>query len=204
VWTLRRQAARVVLLDPGDRVLLLEASDPADASKGSWWELPGGGIERGEASGVAAARELYEETGIDGVDMGPCVWRQHAQFTFGGYHFDQHEHIHVARIRTPPHRQDLDRQEPDRGHPDREDAAQGAVRSGHGSDYRPAGLEALEALAFKGFRWWSPADLVALLAGGGRVLPPWLPEQLAGVLASGIPVEAIDLGDLGDAFKGGR
>jgi 8-oxo-dGTP pyrophosphatase MutT (NUDIX family) len=176
VWTLRRQAARVVLLDESDRVLLLEASDPADAAKGSWWELPGGGIEPGEASGAAAARELYEETGIAGVEMGPCVWRQHAAFTFGGYRFDQHEHIHLARMGTPE------------------------KRSGEGSDYRPPGLEALEALAFKGFRWWSPADLGDLLAGGGRVLPPWLLDQLSGVLASGIPPEAIDLGELGEAL----
>ena len=49
VFTLRRQAARVVLLDDRDRVLLLQASDPADPAKGSWWEIPGGGIEGGEA-----------------------------------------------------------------------------------------------------------------------------------------------------------
>jgi len=179
VWTLRRQAARVVLLDEIDRVLLLEATDPADSAKGSWWELPGGGIEHGEPSEAAAARELYEETGIDGVEMGPCVWRHHAQFSFGGYRFDQHEHIHLARIGTP------------------------AARPGEGSDYRPAGLEALEAMAFKGFRWWSPDELGAMLAGGGRVIPPWLPEQLSTVLATGIPTQAIDLGELGDALGGG-
>ena len=179
MWTLRRQAARVVLLDAGDRVLLLEASDPANAAKGSWWELPGGGMEPGEASGVAAARELLEETGIADVEMGPCVWRHHAAFTFGGYRFDQHEHIHVARVGAPQ------------------------APSGHGSDYRPPGLEALEALAFKGFRWWSPTDLVGLLAGGGRIIPPWLPDQLSGLLASGIPAETIDLGELGDALAGG-
>jgi 8-oxo-dGTP pyrophosphatase MutT (NUDIX family) len=176
VWTLRRQAARVVLLDDRDRVLLLEASDPANAAKGSWWELPGGGIETGEGSEAAAARELYEETVIVDVEMGPCVWRQHAEFTFGGYRFDQHEHIHVARISGASH------------------------RPGQPSEYRPPGLEALEALAFKGFRWWEAAELAALLAGGGRIIPPWLPEQLSAVLASGLPADAIDLGHLGDAL----
>jgi 8-oxo-dGTP pyrophosphatase MutT (NUDIX family) len=176
VWTLRRQAARVVLLDDQDSVLLLEASDPADAAKGSWWELPGGGIEPGEPSGAAAARELFEETGIAGVKMGPCVWRHHAKFTFGGYNFDQHEHIHLARVGDRP------------------------AAAAHGSDYRPPGLEAIEAMAFKGFRWWTPTELGRMAASGGRVIPPWLPDQLPAVLAGGLPSEVIDLGELGDAL----
>lgn len=93
----RRRAARVVLLDRSDRVLLLRASDPYDPGKGSWWEIPGGGIEGSEASETAAARELWEETGFTGVEMGPCVWRQHVTFTFAGLHFDQDEWVHVAR-----------------------------------------------------------------------------------------------------------
>jgi 8-oxo-dGTP pyrophosphatase MutT (NUDIX family) len=85
------------LLDRDDRVLLIQASDPADRAKGSWWEIPGGGIEADEATETAARRELYEETGIDGVEMSPCVWRQHVTFDFAGYRFDQHEWVHVAR-----------------------------------------------------------------------------------------------------------
>jgi 8-oxo-dGTP pyrophosphatase MutT (NUDIX family) len=158
----------VVLLDPANRVLLLEASDPARSAKGWWWELPGGGIEAGEPTAVAAARELYEETGIAGVDMGPCVWQQHARFDFGGYHFDQDEHVHVAR--------------------------------GEGGVYRPAGLEPLEAVAFRGARWFPLDELARLVAGGGRVIPPWLVEQLDAFLASGgaWPSAPINMGELGD------
>jgi 8-oxo-dGTP pyrophosphatase MutT (NUDIX family) len=83
-------------LDRESRVLLLRAIDPADASKPAWWELPGGGIEGDESSEEAATREVFEETGLQSVEMGPCVWLQHVTFDFGGYHFDQHERIHVA------------------------------------------------------------------------------------------------------------
>jgi 8-oxo-dGTP pyrophosphatase MutT (NUDIX family) len=170
VW--RRRAARVVLLDESDRVLLLHAVDPYDPRKGAWWELPGGGMEGSEPSGVAAARELYEETGMAGVDMGPCVWQHRARFTFAGYRFDQLEHIHVARCG-------------------------GGAAFG---EYRPAGLEALEAMAFQGARWWGMDDLARHVADGGRVIPPWLVEQLPAVLVAGWLAEPIDMGELGDVF----
>jgi 8-oxo-dGTP pyrophosphatase MutT (NUDIX family) len=97
VWTLRRTAARAVVLDPDDRVLLLRARDPADPSVPPWWELPGGGLESGETGADAARRELWEETGLVVSEISAAVWRQHAVFDFGGYHFDQHETIHIAR-----------------------------------------------------------------------------------------------------------
>ena len=93
---LRRKAARVVLLDDQGRVYLQHASDPMDPFAPPWLELPGGGIHSGESPADAAARELYEETGIRDVEMGPCVWTRRTQFTFGGWHFDQDEWIHVA------------------------------------------------------------------------------------------------------------
>ena len=64
VWGFRRPAARVVLLDRNRQIFLVKGSDPMRPEKGTWWEIPGGGIERGESSADAAKRELYEETGI--------------------------------------------------------------------------------------------------------------------------------------------
>jgi 8-oxo-dGTP pyrophosphatase MutT (NUDIX family) len=95
-YTMKRTAARVVLLNEDGHVLLIRASDPADASKGRWWEIPGGGIDRHETSAEAARRELHEETGITTAEIGPCVWTQHAEFTFAGLNFDQDEYVHVA------------------------------------------------------------------------------------------------------------
>lgn len=100
-WTLRRKAARIVLLDDTSRILLLRAHDPGDGDRAPWWEIPGGGIDPGETSAEGAARELYEETGIE-AEVGPCIWRQHNVFDFAGLHFDQDEYIHVARCSGEP------------------------------------------------------------------------------------------------------
>ncbi len=95
-WTLKRKSARVVLLNDVDQVFLINSVDPADASKGSWWELPGGGIDPGEHSAATVQRELWEEGGLSNAQVGPVVWTQHVEFDFGGYHFDQDEVIHIA------------------------------------------------------------------------------------------------------------
>ena len=168
VWTQRRRAARAVVLDGRDRVLLLRARDPFDSSKGEWWELPGGGVEGTEATADAAAREVFEESGLRDVAMGPCVWTHRARFVFAGMLFDQQEYIHVARWSGA-------------------DPAPG--------DYRPGGLEAIEAMAFGGYEWWDPAQLAPL-----KIIPPWLAHQLPRYLVDGPPAEPHDLGQLPDLF----
>ncbi len=95
-WLLKRQASRVVLLSRDERVFLIRSIDPADASKPAWLEIPGGGIDPGESSSDCAARELREEAGITKVEIGPVVWTQYVEFSFGGYDFEQDEVIHVA------------------------------------------------------------------------------------------------------------
>jgi 8-oxo-dGTP pyrophosphatase MutT (NUDIX family) len=57
-----RRAARIVLLDPDDRVLLFRY---VTAGFDPFWILPGGECEPGEDYAQGARRELLEETGID-------------------------------------------------------------------------------------------------------------------------------------------
>lgn len=102
-WWGRRRAARVVVFDPDHRVLLIEARDPARRSGPGWWEIPGGGIDPGEDTAEAVRRELWEEAGIREAEIGPCVWTQAVEFTFGGWHFEQDEWIHVARCDGTTH-----------------------------------------------------------------------------------------------------
>lgn len=149
-FTLRRQAARVVLFEPGGCLLLLRGSDPTAREDGHWWEIPGGGIDPGERSEDAARRELREEAGITDAEIGPCVFTQHARFTFAGIHFDQFERIHVAWCDTPTDR------------------------------WEPHGLEALEALAFSGHAWWDVDEVLTtaerLLPPGLRLGLPHLDD----------------------------
>ncbi|MFF3321026.1 NUDIX hydrolase [Streptomyces sp. NPDC002889] len=91
-----RKVARVVLLDPQDRILLLHGYEPADPDD-TWWFTPGGGLEGDETREEAALRELAEETGITEVELGPVLWRRHCSFPFDGRRWDQDEWYFLAR-----------------------------------------------------------------------------------------------------------
>ncbi len=74
-----RDTARIVLFNPSGEVLLLKYEDavPADPERPEltvYWGTPGGGRDDGETFEQAALRELWEETGIDRVRLGPCIW----------------------------------------------------------------------------------------------------------------------------------
>jgi 8-oxo-dGTP diphosphatase len=89
-----RQAARAVILDPQDRILLVRFEFP-DATR---WATPGGGIETGETPRQALRRELAEEVGLVDVDIGPVIWtRVHVIPLIGGQFDGQQDTIHLVR-----------------------------------------------------------------------------------------------------------
>ncbi len=97
---LERQAARALLVDPRDRVLLFEGFDPHQPERGRWWFTPGGGLEAGEDDTAALTREVFEETGcvIDGTLLGGPVWWRRAEFFFAAQWYRQTERFYLVRI----------------------------------------------------------------------------------------------------------
>ena len=57
----KRDAAGFLIMD-GGKALILRRS--ATSNKPGLWNLPGGGMEKGETTEQSAIRELFEETGL--------------------------------------------------------------------------------------------------------------------------------------------
>jgi 8-oxo-dGTP pyrophosphatase MutT (NUDIX family) len=93
-----RNAARVLLLDPEGRVLLVQGTDPADPAAGTWWITPGGGMEPGEHARAAALREAFEETGYRVTELHGPIARRSSVFPFDGRLIEQREQYFVARV----------------------------------------------------------------------------------------------------------
>lgn len=96
---LERTAARVVLLDSDDRLLLLHY--PANPSLGhaiERWLLPGGGRDQGESYEDAARRELHEETGLTIAHFEAEIFHRDFTIRWGAGTLHQHERVFLARI----------------------------------------------------------------------------------------------------------
>ena len=101
-----REVVRLVVLDTHADVLLFHTHDPTYPELGTWWELPGGGIEDGETYVETAVRELAEETGITAgpEQVAAPTWRRDATYRYRGERRLQHEQVAIVRldVAAPP------------------------------------------------------------------------------------------------------
>ncbi|WP_432836127.1 NUDIX hydrolase [Dactylosporangium sp. CA-092794] len=126
-----RTAARVLLLDPSGRVLLLRGWDPARPEHRYWFTV-GGGLEPGESLADAAVREVFEETGlrITAADLAGPVRADVVRFPFDGQWYSQRQSFFVVR-----------------------------ADAGFTPEFTYLGAE--EAASVDEARWWSAGDLAA-------------------------------------------
>lgn len=156
-----RQAARALILDPADRVLLVRF----EFSDASVWALPGGGVEPDEDPVDALHRELDEELGLVGAEIGPHVWSRTHIVTFdegpyAGRWDGQRDQVFLVRCAA--------------------------------FDPRPKlSWEELRAERLHEIRWWSLADVQA---HDGTFAPRHLGQHLDAMLRSGPPPSPVDIG----------
>jgi 8-oxo-dGTP pyrophosphatase MutT (NUDIX family) len=156
VRNIERQAARLLVLTPEGRALLLRLEP---SFRGPFWVTPGGGLDDGESFEAAAVRELREEVGRDGLELGPVIWHRTVTFRWEDRRVTQPERTFLVRVSGPFDAVTV--------FPDEE--------------------------PITGSAWFTPAELRAL---DDPVYPVGLADHLENLLAHGVPVQPLQLGNV--------
>jgi len=163
-----RHTARLIILDPEDRILLIQyraTSEESVVHPGlrSFWFTPGGGIEPGETAEQAALREMDEEVGLTGLPLLGEVARRIAindLFTRAAL---CHERYFLVRTAT--------------------------------SAFNTARLAETDQDEVLDVRWWRPHDLAA---SAEVLIPAAILTLTRSIIAHGAPREPFDLLSLAD------
>jgi len=158
-----RPAARVLLFDAADHLLLFRYRDDAfDSSQMSeYWLSPGGGQEAGETLAQTAQRELAEECGITGLTFSHAIaLRRIALRVYGREKMLCEEHFFVARL--PGLRPPID----------------------------TSGQFQNELDVLREIRWWAYGDMAA---SEFPIVPTGLPAFLPRILAGDLPAAPVFL-----------
>lgn len=160
---IERPSARLILLDPQDRLFLFnvhdpDVFDPVDPYHGPLWVMIGGMVDPGEEFVDAAVREAYEEARLPVIDQPRWVWQRQRRMSWRGRDVLHKERFFLART---------DRTEVD-----------------------TSGLDERERSWTRGHHWWRPEDIAT---SGERFEPGNLGTQLVTLLRDGPPAQPIML-----------
>jgi 8-oxo-dGTP pyrophosphatase MutT (NUDIX family) len=149
-----RRAVRALVLDPDDRVLLVKVVFP----RWTGWIAPGGGVAPGESDEAALRRELLEELGLSGFELGPLVWTRTHDLRSPEWDGQAERYF---LVRAP------------------------SFEPAPSLTWDQLRDEYVEALG-----WWTVDDIEASTES---FAPRWLGELLRSLVASGAPLEPLDL-----------
>jgi len=91
-----RDAVRALCVDADGRVLLTRFGHPVTLD--AWWATVGGGVDPGESDEQALRRELREEAGLEGFELGPLVHTREHTFPWDRRLLRQRERFYLVRI----------------------------------------------------------------------------------------------------------
>jgi TDG/mug DNA glycosylase family protein len=101
-----RTAARALVLDADDRVLLVRFVNPATGL--TFWATTGGGVDPGETHEQTLDRELAEEAGLRDYELGPEVWVRVHTFPWDRTIITQQERYRLVRVHAHEPAPELD------------------------------------------------------------------------------------------------